>query len=372
MYECIHCNLFFEDKKALSTHQRSKKCTAHREIGFVCQKCFCFVKGYSSILDHVTSCKEHIPETEGVLVSLINQLSSKYSLELRYDDDTKTCGTISFTQRNNYTHPKNLDCGINVPPKMHLFQKTLSKYDDKQHIGSHDRYINDVYHKICRLSDTFQFMAVKYSFNDLMNVLWLETTTPCFHIKDDIIYILGKVQCQDEQDQKWFGDTFILEENEQIVKCVWYKDPRLKHFFAALAVLLKDVLNLYLDLGNWALNHKKIKLTPIKTTISEATSTLSSIMTEYNFNNLVDNIKILNSYETFYPIFKNLVEKKLKGSMLHTNIRHVFKDEDKDRLASPNEESLMNMSDRELTGSRYYLMHYILPKSEKKIFLSKE
>ena len=83
------------------------------------------------------------------------------------------------------------------------------------------------------------------------------------------------------------------------------------------------------------------------------------------------------------------VRPRPKGEVvLHSNIKHVFKDEllpssYGESLAWPrgpkvshsmiNEEfSLMNMNDLDLTGNYYCLMYYILPDSEKNIFLSKE
>jgi hypothetical protein len=185
------------------------------------------------------------------------------------------------------------------------------------------------------------------------------------------IYILGKIQCQNDDQQKWFGDTFILKESgEKIVKCVWYKDPQLKHFFSSLTPLIKDLLNLYLKLGNWALKQKKIRFKQTTDEFQPKDRILADLMVEYNLLNLVENLQKLSSYETFYPIFKNLLDQKLKGSNLHSNIEHVFKDE-----IQPSDEttSLMTMSDPELTtGNYHYLMDYILPQSEKTIFRSKE
>jgi hypothetical protein len=300
-------------------------------------------------------------------------------------------GTISFSRIHNYIHPSVRKSGIAVPQKPSAFQKTLNKHVDTQIMGNHGHYLNDVFHKIYRLSDAFQFMSVKYTFETLLDVVWFETTVPCFHIKDDNIYVLGKVQCKNNNNQKWFGDTFILTDDDKIVKCVWYKDFDLKRFFVALKPLLKDILNLYLVLVNWVLKHKKIKLKlPKQDLKSFDANDLSRLITEtiheYKYDNLVDNIQKLNSYETFYPIFKSLIERKTKDVMLYSNMKHVFKDELLpcswgESLAWPrgpkisiiNEEfSLMNMNDSELTGNYYYLMYYILPDSEKNIFISKE
>lgn len=403
MFECTYCSLFFEEKRLLTTHQKTKKCTAHRNIGFVCQQCFKNIKGYNNTLEHVEKCTEKLTE-EDMLRALVNQLSLKYAVDVKFDIDNNS-GIISFKRICTYVHPSNLNCGVNVPQKKHMFQKTLNKHTDAQLIGSHNLYTNDIFHKIYRLSDPFQFISTKYNFQDASTILWLDCNKmPCFHIKDNTIYVLGKVQCQNDKEQKWFGDTFVLNENEKIIKCVWYKDPELKQFFMNLNPLLKDILNLYLNLGNWALKQKKIKLKPTKQTEklpcrprsgrqsppserpTESGSQLramrgssqchdniiSGIIREYNYENLVENIKILSSYDTFYSIFKNLLEKNLKDSILHSNIQHIFKDNLLSSSLVNEEFSLMNMNDPELKdGNYYHLMYYILPESEKNIFLSK-
>ena len=297
MFECTYCNLIFDEKKLLVTHQKTKKCTIHRNIGFVCQKCFKYIKGYANILQHVADCQENLTE-EGLVVALVNQLSSNYEVSLQFKDNNS--GTINFNRIHNYIHPNVLTCGINVPQKPSMFQKALNKHVDGQIMGSHGHYLNDVFHKIYRLSDAFQFMSVKYDFETLLDVVWFDTTVPCFHVKDNEIYVLGKVQCQNENNQKWYGDTFILKDGEKIVKCMWYKDADLKRFFVTLKVLLKDLLNLYLNLGNWALKHKKIKVS--KQDLTNVGRLISETMREYNFENLVDNIKKLNSYETFKDV----------------------------------------------------------------------
>ena len=131
-----------------------------------------------------------------------------------------------------------------------------------------------------------------------------------------------------------------------------------------------------LNAGATNLKHKKVKLKLSKQDLKScafdaAMSAITETIRENSCENLADNIKKLNSYETFYPIFKNLIECKTKDVMLHSNMKHVFKDE---LLPSSwgEEFSLMNMNDLELTGNYYYLMYYILPDSEKKIFISKE
>jgi hypothetical protein len=369
MFECTYCNLIFDEKKLLVTHQKTKKCTIHREIGFVCQKCFKHIKGYANILQHVADCQENLSEDQALVTALVNQLSSKYEVSLQFEDSNS--GIINFKRIYRYTHPNIIECGVNVPQKPSMFQKVLNKHVDKQIMGGHGCYLNDVFHKMYRLSDAFQFMSVRYDFETFLNVVWFDSSTvPCFHIKDNDIYVLGKVQCQNENNQKWFGDTFILKDGEKIVKCVWYKDADLKRFFINLKVLLKDLLNLYLNLGNWALKHKKIKLSKqdLRSSSVKVNASIYETMCENNFGNLVDNIKKLNSYETFYPIFKNLVKDDM---MLHSNIEHVFKEELLD-CSWGEEFSLMNMNDLELTGNYYCLMYYILPDSEKNIFISKE
>lgn len=374
MFNCSYCDLEFEEKRLLVTHQKTKKCTTYRSIGFVCQKCFQNIKGYDNTIKHVEACKENV-SGDGLLQTLINQLSLNYKVDLILDD-TVNEGRINFKRVHNYIHPKKLECGISVPLKPYLFIKTLNKNNDSQIMGCHGLYLNDVSSQIFRLSDTFQFLSVKYDLVTLMNILWLEVPSKCFYLKDTKIFILGKVQAQNNEDKKWFGDTFILKDDEKIIKCVWYQDSHLKSFFSNLNPLLKDILNLYLTLGSWALKQKKIRFkntTNVPCVPGYYNKIISEIMEEYNLATLVSNIQKLSSYETFYQIFNSELNKKKNGSLLPSNIQHVFKDE---ILPSPliNENfSLMTMNDPERIGGNYfYLMDYILPEEEKLIFRSKE
>ena len=383
MFECTYCNLVFEEKKGLITHQKTKKCTIHRYIGFVCQKCFMNVKGYENILKHVESCAlENNTNKFNELTALIHQLSLKYHVTVVYNNDTNNEGSINFKQMNNYIHPIKLNCGLNIPQKTYLFNKYVIKYSNEQIMGNYNLYLNDVCNKIVRLSDVFQFMSVKNTFSDLLTLLFVDGSSP-ITIKDNVVYTLGKVQCQNSDGRKWFGDTFILEEGETVVKCVWYRDSQLKQFFKCLTPLLRDILNLYLKLGNYALKQKKIKFKKDKVDGNQnrvdkntrvATSKIiTDCLTEYNYLNLVDNIKKLYSYDLFYPIFQNLLDTKIKGLSLHSNVQHIFKDELLPSFICEDDVSLMSMNDPELVGGNYYyLMDYILPQSEKIIFRSKE
>lgn len=368
---CDYCNLVFENKKLLMLHQKTKKCVVHREIGFVCQKCFKYIKGYENTLSHVNECNENLTE-EGILRALINQLSLKYDVSLNLDDDTNS-GVLTFKKLNNYIHPHNVMNGVNVPQKIHLFQKHLAKYTTDQIIGDYNLYINDLHHKIFRSIDIFQFLSVRYAFEDFLNLLWVKTTTPCISISGNI-YLLGKVQCQNNEGKKWFGDTFLLKQGEQVVKCVWYQDNDLTQLFSCFRYILKDLLNLYLSLGNWALKQEKIKLKG-KTDLKTKLGTIADVIIKHNLKNLVDTIQILNSYETFSTLVKKILMSQ--STILHSNIDHIFKDDmtlppiiDEDLL-------LMNMGNPNLirstvNGNCYHLMHYILSDSERKIFLSKE
>lgn len=367
MYDCNYCNLTFEEKKGLITHQKTKKCIVHRDVGFFCQKCFKTIKGYDNTLKHVAECQEKL-ESGGIITTLINQLSDKFDVNLVMENIND--GIITFKKMNNYIHPNKLECGISIPQRTYLFSKTLNKHTDDQIIGSHNLYLNDIYNKILRLDESFQFLSVKYDFEDLMNVVWFKDNS-CFHIKDNMIFVLGKVQCQNNDGQKWFGDTFNLKGDEKVVKCIWYKDPDLKQFFSCLKPLLKDVLNLYLDLGSWVLKQKKIKFKE-ETNLAKY-KIISDIMTEYNFLKLVDNIKCLDSYDTFYSTFKKLIEQKKDNLNLYSNIQHVFKEELLPSTIINEEYSLMIMNNPGFVGGNYYyLMDYILPDSEKSIFRSKE
>lgn len=369
MYECTYCDLTFETKGGLSTHQKTKKCILHQTIGFFCKKCFKTIKGYDNTLKHTSECCENVSSDLGMITALINQLSVKYNVNLTLDDENN--GTIKFEKAYTYVHPKKIEYGLNIPQKPFLFYKTLTKHTDDQILGSHHHYLNDIYNKISRLDEPFQFLSVKYGFEDLINNVFFNNGphVPCFTIKEGIVHVLGKVQCENKEGQKWFGDTFNLKDDEKIVKCVWYADPELKQFYACLKPLLKDLLNCYLNLVGWALKQKKIKFKET-TDLESKYKIISDIVVEYKFINLIDNIKKLDSYETFYSTFKKYL--KNNDSKLHSNISHVFKD---DLLPSSivNEEySLMIMSDPKFIGGNYhYLIDYILPESEKNIFRSK-
>jgi hypothetical protein len=307
----------------------------------------------------------------GMIKAFLGQLALNFDVDLIVDDENKE-GTIKFKKINNYKHPSKMDIGLNLPKRIHYFTKTLEKHTDSQILGSHNLYLNDIHNKISRLSEPFQFLSVKYSFKDLMNLVWFDTTTTCFQFKDDIPYILGKVQCQNSEGKKWFGDTFILKENEKIIKCIWYKDPELKQFFTCLKFLVKDILNLYLNLGDKGLKQKKINLKSVDVS-SLRHKVISNLLIEKNLSNLVENIQKLESYDTFYPIFKNLLDQKKKdGLILHSNIEHIFKDELLPSFLTEEECSLMTMNDPEFVGGNYfYLMDHILSENEKLIFRSK-
>lgn len=381
MFECTYCDLTFETKSLWCAHQKTKKCTVHRNIGFVCRKCFQTIKGYDNVVKHTSECEENIKDDLSMITSLLKSLSTTLTFDIVYNERNNE-GVINFKKVCNYTHPTKLECGISVPLKMYLFTKTLNKYTDLQLLGSHHLYISDIGNKIVRLSDAFQFMSVKYGFIELLNIIFLQSKVQsCFMCKDGTTYILGKVQCQNADNQKWFGDTFNLKEGESVVKCVWYRDPDLKQFFNYLKPLLKDILNLYLQLGNWCCKQKKIKLCSKSSQryisdkdMSASGKIISEVMAEYNFTNLIDNIQKLEDYNTFYTTFTSLLKNsESKGLIMYTNIQHVFKD---DLLPSPTgfeEFSLMCMNNPEYSGKNYdYLMDYILPQSEKLIFRSKE
>jgi hypothetical protein len=370
MFECTYCNLVYDEKKLLLAHQKTKRCTSHRHINFVCKKCFKLYSGYENILNHVENCQINCSEEESLSL-LTNQLCLKYLVEVKYNEPDE--GVIYFKKLNNYFHPNNLVSSISTPQKPYLFFKFLEKHaaDDTKILGSHNLYLNDIHHKIFRLDDSFQLLCIKYNFNNLINLLWLDSSMSCFQIHENNIYVLGQVQCEDESKRRWFGDTFILKNNEKIIKCIWYKDSLLKQFFSLLNPLLKDSLNLYLILCHWILKKKKITLKFNKDEAFKSYETISNIIEEYNLQNLVENIKKLNCYSTFFHSFNSLLYKREKIAF-HSNINHVFKDELLPSQLVNEEYSLMTMSDHELNRNYFYLMDYILPETEKKIFRSKK
>lgn len=366
MFECIHCNLFFEEKRLLINHNKTKKCMVHKNLNFSCKKCFKSFQGYDNSINHVNSCQEQISEKE-MVIEIANKLSSHYQVDIIFDDDLN--GVIKFKKIYNYIHPNKLNQGINIPQKQHMFEKIIKKSTDANILGSHNLYLNDIYNKIFRLNDTFQLLSLKYNFIQVFQIIFFDSMS-CFYLKDNDIYVLGKIQCQNNDCKKWFGDTFVLKnEEEKIVKCIWYKDPYLKQFFSLLNPLLKDLLNLYLNLGNWSLKKKKIKLR----NNDNISSNISSVMEEFNLTNLIETIKILSTYDTFYSLLKeNILKKDKINSNLFTNILNVFKDEILPSTFINEELSLMTMNEPDFVGGNFYhLMYYILPESEKLIFKSK-
>jgi hypothetical protein len=369
MFECTFCDISFEDKKLFLAHQKTKKCIIHRHVKFSCDKCLKTIKGYDNTLRHVENCKQVLSEKDQ-LIAYLNGLSDKFELTLKFE--TETSGSIDFKKINKYVHPKKFKDGVNIPQKFGLFRKALNKYSDEQFLGSHNLYLNDTFHKIFRISEGFQFLAVKCTFEELFVKLWCNSNM--FYFKDETLYVLGKVQCENEEGQKWFGDTFVLKENEKIVKCVWFKDPDVKRFFLSLSPLLKDILNLYLNLANWALKQKKIKfkgnLTQEKR--SEITNKINETMVEYSLTILVDNIQKFYNYGTFCTTFHKIVVPQIQGLHLPSNVQHIFKDDLLPQLL-PEEFSLMSLNDPDLAGGNFdHLMEYILPECEKEIFRSKK
>jgi hypothetical protein len=356
MFECEHCDLFFNEKRLFLNHQKTKKCLMHRNILFTCQKCFVNFKGYDQILNHTKDCDKKVTGN-GVLEALLSQLSNHYKTTVVFNDNN-TGGQINFTSQHNYVHPKKLIRGSTIPTKTYLFLKPSLK-SDSEIIGSNNHYLNDIFNKILRLSDAFQLLSIKYKFDNLMDVLLPLNN---FYLMDGTIYVLGKIQCENENGDKWFGDTFLMRENEKIVKCLWYKDPQLEQFFCVLKIILKDLLNLYLSLGNWIIKKEKVKLKGISDDI------IQTLMDKYNLVNLVENIKILNSFETFSKTIKD----KIKQTELYTNINNVFKDELLPLPISNEEFSLMLENNHDCSSGNYkYLMHYILPDFEKQMFTLK-
>lgn len=390
MFECVHCDLAFEEKKLLTTHQKTKKCIVHRNILFMCQKCFKNIKGYANTVAHVSQCTEN-PKQSDVLTIFVKQLSSlNYNVSLHFENHEGDAGNITFAKIHTYTHPTTLHHSIPAPTKPVAFSKALTKYTDQQLLGSHNHYLNDALHKIYRLGDAFLFMSVKYDFHALMHALWFQTSYTCFHVKDDYIYVLAKIQSQNIQNKTWHGDTFHNKIDEHITKCIWYKDSDLKRFFINLRSLLKDILNLYLSFGNWCLKQDKIKLKSLKQEpdLKTKLKTISETMQKYGYGHLIDNVRKLNSYELFFPIFKELIDNNSQSpTVLLSNLKHVFKDDllplsSGESVCWPGgpashceaveeEFSLMTMNDKELNINDHYLMYHILPDSEKHIFLSK-
>ncbi|ABF82042.1 hypothetical protein MIV012R [Invertebrate iridescent virus 3] len=372
MFECTHCDLHFESKSKLATHQKTKKCTAHRFLGFTCQKCWDHVKGYENALNHVAKCGQKLQTFEGIQ-ALVAQLALHYKCEVVFDHENGK-GQINFQKVFNYTHPSNLqEMREPIEPRsMHVWYKMLRKYSDQYLLGGHGLYLNDINYTLFRLSDAFKFLAAKYDARTLLKMLWIEPTYKLFHVKDGIVYVLGKIQSQTQEGRKWFGDTFCLQRNETIVKCLWYRDPTLEQLWSNTIPLLKEILNLYLDLGTWLLKRKNIKLKNDHKIHHNCKTIIENVFKEYDVTNLIENITVLNSRQTFTTMFREILTQHQKDLRLPSNIHHVFKDDLLPSSLGGQEFSLMTMTEQKISGgNQYHLMYHILPESERPMFETK-
>jgi hypothetical protein len=353
MPDCGYCDLDFDNETVLALHRKTKKCRIHRNIAFTCRTCLTPVLGYENTLRHVAACETKKDATIDSVVELVNRMNLGYNLTV------DSSGTLLYDKVNDYLHPLNLHCGATVPQKPYLIAKALAKHDVKDVLGCHNLYMNDMFNKILRLTDTYQLMCLKYDFETSMTMLWSSSTYPTIIRRDDSFYILGKVQAQNTNgDKKWYGET--------VVKFVWFKDPRLAEFFKCMRPLLGDILNLFLRMADWALKKNKIKLKGDK----DHEPIIAKTMEEFNLTNLIDNIKKLNCYDTFYSTVAKILAKE-EPAALHTNVQHVFKDESAEPFCIV-EESLMNMKvPNEISGNMHHLVLYVLPENEKPIFKAK-
>ncbi|AHL67576.1 hypothetical protein DH26_gp083 [Chloriridovirus anopheles1] len=228
MFECHHCNLFFKEKKLLAAHQKTKKCTMHRDINFQCKKCFVFISGYDNIMAHQCNEQTDIGDSSAKLInSLIEQLK-KFDFDIDFKiNDSFTNGHIIFKKMNNYQHPTQIDHGLTCPQKLSLYQKIGTK-EDNVILGGNNLYLNNIFFKILHISDSFQILASKYPWNTFVDILWFNS--PPFSIfsrerseDKENIYVLGKVQSEDKLGQKWYSDTFDLKEGENVHKLVCTK-----------------------------------------------------------------------------------------------------------------------------------------------------
>lgn len=369
MLECQYCNLSFTEKKLLAAHQKTKKCTTHRFVYFQCRNCFISISGYDNAMAHQTLCQSTEPDANKLIAAFIEQMK-QFKFDIKYNHNQENAeGQITFKKTNNYQHPTNLESGLVCPQKFSLYQKTYQHSDDLI-LGSNNLYLNDIFFKILRISDASQLLACKYDWSVFIDTMFFDSPFSVFNLKEDSIFVLGKIQCENQNGDKWYSDTFELKKDEKLVKLFWYRDSDLRQTFTNFGILVKDLLNLYLELGNQLLKKEKISFKKIKE--EDTTERIKNVFCKYNLSLLVQNIQKMGDYDIFRETFMNKIKQQQQQvSTPFDNLKYTFKEEV--LPAKLNEAySLMNMSNIELKNNFHYLMYYILPDNEKQMFVHKQ
>jgi hypothetical protein len=387
LYICEYCDLSFAERKLLLSHQKTKKCTLHRNLLFKCRKCLVEITGYANGLAHAETCdvfgEVNLQRFVSALKAQANQSGfdvEETAQEFRAVPNPSGIGrclpggqtvgsvVLRIKARNIYTHPEGIACkvGITVPQKLYLIKKLIAKPLDVIRASVPPKgYFNDVFSQILNQSELAQILALKLS-REEFSQSWLNSAYPSLIKKQGEFYALSKVQCKDELGRKWFGDTSLLSDKEHVHRLVWAKDVLLRQTFCNFYPILKDLVNLYLILGKQALKKEKIKTKEVQE------AGLIDVLSAHGLTNLVENIQMLSNYDLFFSHWEKNVASSVET---YDNVEQVFSEENLPAKFGDhfNYCSLMNLSDQELTDNAYYhLMHHVLPESEKPIFAKKD
>jgi hypothetical protein len=319
----------------------------------------------------VKDCKVQVKDRVDLnfIVDLLKTLKYKTTLEIS-QTITGVAGTITFEKLNEYVHPYDLNDQDHTTHKREdarSYLKASTQRTENELTGRHLMYLNDVGSESVRISESFKAMSIKTDFIGLMRAFWFDSANSPIFNNDYGTYVLGRVQCQNSDGRKWYGDTRTLKPFEKVVKCVWYRDDNFYKFYTYMQPLITDVFNVYLLMGNWALKKKKISFK----VDSHSDQIIKNILEEFGLTNLANNLRCLATREIFLDKLRDLPKTTRK---LYTNMRHVFEDaaqgeEDQDYENM----SLMNLREHhELSsGNNYHLILYVLPPEEKLLFASK-
>lgn len=265
---------------------------------------------------------------------------------------------------NYYNHSPLKKKYVSAPERWSSFKSRLSN-PDIDIKGAHGTYLTDIFNQIYRMSDIIKILASKYPWDLFVDIVWFDISFHTFQIKDNVVYFLGKVECENAKGMIWFGDSYTLNEDDRVIKCYWYKDSDLKSTFSNFRVLVKEMLNFYLKFACLVLKKEKIK---IRDSYHKQEKTIEDCLEKHKLNHLVSNLKNLNCYTTFYNTFYAKIN-NIKP-IIFTNVNNVFIDEPINTISDENQ-SIMCLSDYDLRGYYKHLMMHVLTELEQALFLSK-
>lgn len=362
MNKCVYCNLSFQDKKTLASHQKTKKCLAHRHLLFTCTKCLARILGYENSIEHTRSCAE-TPPASGTIDYFLALINASGGTEFSISALSRSVDeiNISVTRKKIYTHPISINMGITAPLKLNALQKTLAKPDI---LGSHGTYINDVFSTILNTSEPIACLSSKEPFARVVE-MWLEGPCPSVWVHENQVYAIAAVQCQSDEGHKWSTDTSRLSPTDSVARLTFMRDPELARLFSNFSLVVKDMLNLYIGLAKQVFRKEKIKK-------AEAAQ-LDAVFAKYPAVNLLAaNIKCASEQNRFAAVMSDALQRRGQVERFH-NLRYVFSQELLPlKLFHSDAYSLMSLHDHELSDHVKTALMYVLPESERVIFSHKQ